>query len=178
MDYWCALWFWPIDKADLLPTRSEFLFDMSLILEGTMASVNVTDSVKGGQLSLFPTEMEQMAMDIIDTSVLLLKELPCGLVVLLTVTAVKGGNILNGTLHRTAGHGVIHDRAIEFLTGRSILHVQLKLFPVETNPHETTVVGKGDSTVGIIPSICLIALQHRELDAVDSFQLLQRHAQG
>lgn len=67
MDYWCALWFWPIDKADLLPTRSEFLFDMSLILEGTMASVNVTDSVKGGQLSLFPTEMEQMAMDIIDT---------------------------------------------------------------------------------------------------------------
>lgn len=29
--------------------------------------MNVTDSVKGGQLSLFPTEMEQMAMDIIDT---------------------------------------------------------------------------------------------------------------
>lgn len=52
MDYWCALWFWPIDQADLLPTRSEFLFDMSLILEGTMASVNVTDSVKGGQLSV------------------------------------------------------------------------------------------------------------------------------
>lgn len=67
MDYWCALWFWPIDQADLLPTRSEFLFDMSLILEGTMASVNVTDSVKDGQLSLFPTEMEQMALDIIDT---------------------------------------------------------------------------------------------------------------
>ena len=64
MDYWCALWFWPIDKADLLPTRSEFLFDMSLILEGTMASVNVN----AGQLSLFgTTEVEQMAMDIIDT---------------------------------------------------------------------------------------------------------------
>ena len=67
MDYWCALWFWPIDKADLLPTRSEFLFDMGMILEGTMESVNVTDSVKGGQLSMFPTEIEQMAMDIIDT---------------------------------------------------------------------------------------------------------------
>ena len=67
MDYWCALWFWPIDKAELLPTRSEFLFDMSLILEGTMASVNVTDSAKDGQLSLFPTEMEQIALDIIDT---------------------------------------------------------------------------------------------------------------
>lgn len=67
MDYWCALWFWPIDKADLLPTRSEFLFDMSLILEGTMAAVNITDSAKDGQFSLFPTEMEQMALDIIDT---------------------------------------------------------------------------------------------------------------
>ena len=48
MDYWCALWFWPIDKADLLPSRSEFLFDMSLILEGTMASVNVSNAAKGG----------------------------------------------------------------------------------------------------------------------------------
>lgn len=67
MDYWCALWFWPIEKAELLPTRSEFLFDMSLILEGTVASVNVNDSVKAGQLSLFPTEMEKMASDIMDT---------------------------------------------------------------------------------------------------------------
>lgn len=67
MNYWCALWFWPIDQADLLPTRSEFLFDMSLILEGTMASVNVAKSAKDGQLSLFPTEMEQMALDIIGT---------------------------------------------------------------------------------------------------------------
>ena len=67
MDYWCALWFWPIDKADLLPTRSEFFFDMSLILEGTMASVNVRNDVKGGQLSMFPTEMEQLALDIVGT---------------------------------------------------------------------------------------------------------------
>ena len=67
MDYWCALWFWPIDQADLLPTRSEFLFDMSLILEGTMASINVSDSAKDGQLFLFPTEMEQMASDILNT---------------------------------------------------------------------------------------------------------------
>ncbi len=67
MDYWCALWFWPIDKADLLPSRSEFLFDMSLILEGTMASVNVSRETKGGQMSLFPTEMEQIALDIVAT---------------------------------------------------------------------------------------------------------------
>lgn len=32
MDYWCSLWFWPIDQADLLPTRSQYLTEMSLIL--------------------------------------------------------------------------------------------------------------------------------------------------
>ncbi|MCF0233165.1 MAG: hypothetical protein HUJ63_13145 [Enterococcus sp.] len=67
MDYWCALWFWPIDKADLLPSRSEFLFDMSLILEGTLSAVNVRDDIKGGQISMFPSEMETMAMDILNT---------------------------------------------------------------------------------------------------------------
>lgn len=67
MDYWCALWFWPIDKADLLPRRSEFLFDMSMILEGTMGSVKVSQTAKDGQYSLFPTEMEQIALDIVAT---------------------------------------------------------------------------------------------------------------
>lgn len=50
MDYWCALWFWPIDKADLLPSRQEFFFEMSLILEGGIQAVNVNTS---GQMSLF-----------------------------------------------------------------------------------------------------------------------------
>lgn len=36
MDYWCALWFWPIDKADELPDRKTFLQDMFLILEGVI----------------------------------------------------------------------------------------------------------------------------------------------
>lgn len=71
MDYWCALWFWPIDKADLLPTRSEFLFDMSLILEGTTKSVLVTDVATDkkniyGQISLFPTEMQKIEAEILD----------------------------------------------------------------------------------------------------------------
>jgi type I restriction-modification system DNA methylase subunit len=39
MDYWCALWFWPIEKADLLPSRETFIFDMSLILEGGIFAV-------------------------------------------------------------------------------------------------------------------------------------------
>ena len=32
MDYWCALWFWRIEKAELLPTRSEYLMELSVIL--------------------------------------------------------------------------------------------------------------------------------------------------
>ena len=67
MDYWCALWFWPIEKADLLPSRSEFLFDMALILEGTTRTVKVSDTDEHHQLSLFPTEMQQMELDILET---------------------------------------------------------------------------------------------------------------
>lgn len=63
MDYWCALWFWPIDEADMLPTRSEFLFEMSLILEGGIVSVT-KDKMK--QIILFPTEMEEMANEVYD----------------------------------------------------------------------------------------------------------------
>jgi type I restriction-modification system DNA methylase subunit len=68
MDYWCALWFWPIDQAEMLPTRSEFLFDMSLILEGTISSVEISKGKRVGkelQFSLFATEMEEMASDIL-----------------------------------------------------------------------------------------------------------------
>ena len=34
MDAWCALWLWPLDQADLLPSRAEFLQGMAMILEG------------------------------------------------------------------------------------------------------------------------------------------------
>ena len=34
MDAWCALWLWPLDKTDLLPSRIEFLHGMAMILEG------------------------------------------------------------------------------------------------------------------------------------------------
>ncbi len=65
MDYWCALWFWPIDKAELLPTRSEFIADMYLILEGTIETFKgVSESVKMGQISFLPTEFEQLVMNI------------------------------------------------------------------------------------------------------------------
>jgi hypothetical protein len=40
MDYWCALWFWPIEQADLLPEREEYLNDLiNIILGGVFESV-------------------------------------------------------------------------------------------------------------------------------------------
>lgn len=39
MDYWCALWFWPLDRHHLLPDREEFLFDLeNLLLGDTVAA--------------------------------------------------------------------------------------------------------------------------------------------
>ena len=36
MDYWCALWFWPIGEAERLPSRDEFLVEVSLVLTGSV----------------------------------------------------------------------------------------------------------------------------------------------
>ena len=35
MDYWCTLWFWPIEEAANLPSRIDFLMDMHQILNST-----------------------------------------------------------------------------------------------------------------------------------------------
>lgn len=54
------------------------------------------------------------------------------------------------------------------------------IFPLragEAYTGQAAVIGKGDATVGIVPGISFIALQYRELDAVNSFELLQGHAQ-
>ena len=64
MDYWCALWFWPIDKADMLPTRSEFLNEMNLILVGTFSTNGYSNTLEYQQLSLFPTERDEILMKI------------------------------------------------------------------------------------------------------------------
>jgi hypothetical protein len=52
MDYWCALWFWPIPEAAKLPSRDELLFDMELILKGTIQTPH-PDALLG---QLFPGE--------------------------------------------------------------------------------------------------------------------------
>jgi hypothetical protein len=61
MDYWCSLWFWPIDDAKLLPSRDEILLELSAILEGT--SHEVTPILGAEQQPLFATgrpEQEQL----------------------------------------------------------------------------------------------------------------------
>lgn len=72
MDYWCALWFWPLDKVDLLPDRSSWLFELNLLLQGQVFSFQVEQSgfdfetkeaneilPKAGQKGLFSEDNKQ-----------------------------------------------------------------------------------------------------------------------
>jgi len=64
MDYWCSLWFWPIERANLLPSYEEFLLEISLILEG---NVFETTASKPDQLDLFaPSMPKQEAIQFVD----------------------------------------------------------------------------------------------------------------
>lgn len=53
MDYWCALWFWPIDKADELPSRMEFLWDVNMLLGVGVVDTSGNKRRSQGQLSIF-----------------------------------------------------------------------------------------------------------------------------
>lgn len=50
MDYWCALWFWPIAEASKLPSRDEWLMELTAILEGGVYDVVPADD--SGQIYL------------------------------------------------------------------------------------------------------------------------------
>ena len=52
MDYWCALWFWPIRESEQLPSRQEFLNEVSLVLTGSVYQPGVGTQVR----SLFGDE--------------------------------------------------------------------------------------------------------------------------
>lgn len=64
MDYWCALWFWPIDQAELLPSRSEFFNDLNLILVGTFSTKKNSNLLEYQQMSLFPSEQDEIVSKI------------------------------------------------------------------------------------------------------------------
>lgn len=53
MDYWCALWFWPIDKASEFPTLDEFLSDMGMLLSSEV--LDTAQEEKVIQVDLFTT---------------------------------------------------------------------------------------------------------------------------
>lgn len=69
MDYWCALWFWPIEKAELLPTRQQFLTEMGLIL-GHLPGFEREQALVQGELfvevSGQPIVLEQTELDLGD----------------------------------------------------------------------------------------------------------------
>jgi hypothetical protein len=53
MDYWCALWFWPITTSAHLPSREEWWMEVGAILEG-----NIVDIAPQAGLDLQPTVPE------------------------------------------------------------------------------------------------------------------------
>ncbi|WP_429187129.1 hypothetical protein [Aeromonas veronii] len=66
MNYWCALWFWPIDKAAELPDRSDWLFELETLLDGvvTTTSSQSQPAEELGQLALdgFAPANEQLSL--------------------------------------------------------------------------------------------------------------------
>ena len=64
MDYWCALWFWPINQAELLPDRNQYFFDLNwLLMGGTLEPI--TEIGQSGDL--FPdTVPQQLSIDFND----------------------------------------------------------------------------------------------------------------
>ena len=59
MDYWCALWFWPVSRAGDLPSRDEFLNEVSLVLTGDVRPPGPQPS----QSDLFGEEYAEHAGD-------------------------------------------------------------------------------------------------------------------
>ena len=53
MDYWCALWFWPITAAQQLPSRDQWWMEVGAILEGNIVDIGVQPG-----LDLQPTAPE------------------------------------------------------------------------------------------------------------------------
>ena len=53
MDYWCALWFWPITQSATLPSRETWWMEVGAILEG-----NIVDLAPQQGLDFRPTEPE------------------------------------------------------------------------------------------------------------------------
>ncbi|KAF0655144.1 hypothetical protein L107_00015 [Cyanobium sp. Copco_Reservoir_LC18] len=63
MDYWCALWLWPIRQAGSLPSRRDWLHELSMIL----GDYEQTVGPEAGQQKLFPdTQPKHQAEEFAD----------------------------------------------------------------------------------------------------------------
>ena len=61
MDYWCALWFWPLESEVEPPTRDEFISEVSLVLTGDVRSPEAGSGETG---YLFGEEYAEHAGDL------------------------------------------------------------------------------------------------------------------
>jgi hypothetical protein len=59
MDYWCALWFWPLDQVDGLPSRAQWLTEIGAILEGNILEM---DSQRELDLASEPARVERQIL--------------------------------------------------------------------------------------------------------------------
>ncbi|MCX7175437.1 MAG: class I SAM-dependent DNA methyltransferase [Proteobacteria bacterium] len=63
MDYWCALWFWPITQSADLPSREQWWLEIGAILEG-----NIVDLAPQTQIDFTPAPVaQQLLPDVQDT---------------------------------------------------------------------------------------------------------------
>lgn len=109
---------------------------------------------------------------LIVTSLHFAEKRPRRLIVLFAVAPVKRGDILDGALHWAARLGIVGDGAIELLPGRSALDLSFPGLAVEAHTCEAAVCCEHDAPIGVLPGVGLIALQDRELDAVNGLELV------
>ena len=55
MDYWCALWFWPIQESATLPSREQWWMEVGAVLEG-----NIVDVAPQAEMDFAPEPAEQV----------------------------------------------------------------------------------------------------------------------
>jgi hypothetical protein len=57
MDYWCALWFWPVTESESLPRRAEWWHDLELLIAGEATRLSDASG------DLFPETIPQLRID-------------------------------------------------------------------------------------------------------------------
>ena len=59
MDYWCALWFWPLDQASSLPSRTQWITEIGAILDGNLMEIDEQTEL---DLSPEPAKVERQLL--------------------------------------------------------------------------------------------------------------------